>query len=51
MSASPAVLAAAAAAKAATAGAVWTGGDREALLAVRPSYLAESPHELLTLTA
>jgi phosphoglycolate phosphatase-like HAD superfamily hydrolase len=51
VSASSAVLAGAAAAGAATAGALWTGEDREHLLAARPRYLAESPPELLTLTA
>jgi phosphoglycolate phosphatase-like HAD superfamily hydrolase len=51
LSASPAVLAAATAAGAVAAGALWTGEDREQLLASRPRYLAESPSELLTLTA
>ena len=51
VSASPAVLTAAASAGAETAGALWTGEDREQLLAARPRYLAEAPPELLTLTA
>jgi phosphoglycolate phosphatase-like HAD superfamily hydrolase len=51
VSGSSAVLAASAAAGAATAGALWTGGDRDRLLAARPRFLAESPPELLTLTA
>ena len=36
---------------AATAAAVWTGGSRDDLLAVLPSYLAETPHELPALVA
>jgi phosphoglycolate phosphatase-like HAD superfamily hydrolase len=51
VSASPAVVGAAAAAGAETAGALWTGADRAQLLAARPRYLAEAPPELLTLTA
>jgi len=51
VSASPPVITAAAAAGAETAGALWTGEDRDQLLAARPRYLAEAPPELLTLTA
>jgi phosphoglycolate phosphatase-like HAD superfamily hydrolase len=51
VSASPPVLAAAGDAGAVTAGALWTGADREQLLAVRPRYLAETPAELLALAA
>jgi phosphoglycolate phosphatase-like HAD superfamily hydrolase len=48
VSASPAVLAEAAAAGAGTAGALWTGGDREQILAAHPAQLMESPAELLS---
>ena len=51
VSASAPVLAAATAAGADSAGALWTGGDRDELLAARPRYLAESPAELISLTA
>ena len=50
VSASPPVLAACAAAGAVTAGALWTGEDRDQVLAVRPRYLAEAPPDLLSLT-
>jgi phosphoglycolate phosphatase-like HAD superfamily hydrolase len=51
VSASPHVIAEAKHAGAATAAAVWTGGSRDDLLAVLPSYLAETPHELPALVA
>jgi phosphoglycolate phosphatase-like HAD superfamily hydrolase len=51
VTASPHVVAEAKHAGAATAAALWTGGSREELLAVLPSYLAESPDELLALAA
>jgi phosphoglycolate phosphatase-like HAD superfamily hydrolase len=51
VSASPHVIAEAKHAGAATAAALWTGGSREQLLAVLPSYLAETPDELLKLAA
>jgi phosphoglycolate phosphatase-like HAD superfamily hydrolase len=51
VSASPHVIAEAKHAGAATAAALWTGGSRDDLLAVLPSYLAETPHELPTLVA
>ena len=47
VSSSPHVLAEAKHAGAGTAAALWTGGDREQLLAVLPSYLVETPQELL----
>jgi phosphoglycolate phosphatase-like HAD superfamily hydrolase len=49
VTASPHVVAEAKHAGAATAAALWTGGAREELLAVLPTYLAESPDELLAL--
>ena len=51
VTASPHVVAEAKHAGAATAAALWTGGSREELLAVLPTYLAESPDELLALAA
>jgi phosphoglycolate phosphatase-like HAD superfamily hydrolase len=51
VSASPAVIAAAARAGAETAGALWTGGDRAEILAAHPTYLMESPAELLRAAA
>ena len=51
VSASPRVIAEATHAGAATAAALWTGGSREQLLAALPSYLTETPTELLALAA
>jgi phosphoglycolate phosphatase-like HAD superfamily hydrolase len=51
VTASPHVVAEAKHAGASTAAALWTGGSREELLAVLPTYLAESPDELLALAA
>jgi len=51
VSASPHVIAEAKHAGAATAAALWTGGSRELLLAALPSYLAETPTELLAVAA
>jgi phosphoglycolate phosphatase-like HAD superfamily hydrolase len=49
VSASPATLLEAKASGARTAGALWTGGNRELLLAAMPTLLAESPGELVGL--
>jgi phosphoglycolate phosphatase-like HAD superfamily hydrolase len=49
VSAHPATLTEAKASGARTAGALWTGGNRELLLAAMPTLLAESPSELLGL--
>ena len=51
VSASAHVIAEAKHAGAPTAAALWTGGSRESLLAALPSYLTESPAELLALAA
>jgi phosphoglycolate phosphatase-like HAD superfamily hydrolase len=47
--ASPAPLVEAKNAGALTAGALWTGGDRDELLAAHPAYLLEQPAELVQL--
>jgi phosphoglycolate phosphatase-like HAD superfamily hydrolase len=51
VSASPAVIGEAVRAGAETAGALWTGGDRTAILAAHPTYLVETPAELLRMAA
>lgn len=50
VAATPAPLIEAKSAGASTAGALWTGGDREALLTAHPAYLLEQPTELVQLT-
>ena len=49
VAATPAPLVEAKAAGATTAGAMWTGGDRDSLLAAHPSFLVEQPAELVQL--
>ena len=49
VAATPAPLVAAKNAGAPTAGALWTGGDRDQLLTALPAYLLEQPAELVQL--